>query len=173
MKWFLDMDGVIVDFIVAVIKFHNLKCTPNDIKGWGGMYNYWDGTEEEFWQPLDESFWMNLPFTPEGPEIIDLLAPFKPTILSSPVRNCAGGKQKWIQKNLPEYYDHGRYILSPNKSILAHPGSVLIDDAEHYIDEWVAAGGQGILVPQPWNRNRNQNTLDWVTCAVRYMEGLH
>lgn len=172
LQWFLDMDGVIVDFLGAAIKTHNLPCSVNDIKNWDGMYEYWDGTAEEFWEPLDTAWWSNLPFTEEGREIIDLLAPFKPVILSSPVRDCAGGKQRWIEKNLPEYHDHGRYIFTSKKTLLSRPGRILIDDAEHFIDPWIKAGGIGILVPRSWNRNRNQNTLDWVICAVRYMEGL-
>lgn len=169
MKWFLDMDGVIVDFLGAVIKAHNLNCSVNDIRNWDGMYKYWNGTTKEFWEPLDEAFWSNLPFTEEGREIIDLLAPFKPVILSSPVRNCAGGKQKWIEKNLPEYMDHGRYIFTPKKTLLSGPGRVLIDDAEHFIDPWVMAGGMGILVPRSWNRNRGKHTLDWVKVAVKFI----
>ena len=173
MQWFLDLDGVIVDFIAGIIDFWNLKCTHNDIKTWGGLYDYFEGTEEEFWSPLPESFWENLDFTPEGADIINLLAPHKPTILTAPPWTGASGKQKWIQKNLPEYFDHGRYLIGPGKDAVAHPGAILIDDADHNIDAWVAKGGQGILVPRPWNRNRNQNTLDWVICAVRYMEGLN
>ena len=173
MQWFLDLDGVIVDFIGGIIKFWNLKCTHNDITHWGGLYDFFDGTEEEFWAPLPETFWQNLDFTEEAEAILDLVAPHKPTILTAPPWTGASGKQKWIQKNLPEYFDHGRYLIGPGKDVIAHPGAILIDDGEHNIDAWVANGGQGILVPRPWNRNRKQNTLDWVTCAVKYMEGLH
>lgn len=173
MKWFLDLDGVIVDFIAGIIKFWNLKCTHNDIKTWESLYDFFDGTEEEFWAPLPEIFWENLGFTPEAEAILDLIAPFKPTILTAPPWTGASGKQRWIRKHLPEYFDHGRYLIGPDKDIVAGPGRVLIDDGEHNIDAWVEAGGLGILVPRPWNRNREQNTFDWVTCAVRYMEGLH
>ena len=175
MQYFLDLDGVIVDFVGGIIKWHKLKCTVNDVTEWNALYKYWPGTIAEFWEELPESFWENLNFTPEGPAIIDLLAEegIKATILTSPPWAGATGKQRWIQKNLPEYFDHDRYLIGPSKTCVARPGAVLIDDAEHNIDSWVAAGGQGILVPRPWNRNREQNTLDWVICAIKYMKGLH
>ena len=173
MKWFLDLDGCIVDFVGGVMKHYDLKCSYNDIKMWDSLYDYWSGTQAEFWEGIPESFWENLDFTPEGKKILDLVAPFKPTILTAPPRTGASGKQKWIQKNLPEYFDHGRYLIGPAKEAVAGPGRVLIDDADHNIRSWVKAGGIGILVPRAWNSNRKQHTLDWIICAVEYMEGLN
>jgi len=175
MQYFLDLDGVIVDFVGGIIKYYKLKCTEFDICAWDSLYDWYPGTVAEFWAGIPESFWENLAFTPEGPAIIDLLARegIKATILTAPPWTGATGKQKWIRKNLPEYFDHGRYLIGPSKTCVARPGAVLIDDAEHNIDDWVKAGGLGILVPRPWNRNRHKDTLTWVRCGIRHMEGLN
>lgn len=175
LKWFLDLDGVIVDFVGGIIRYHGLQCSVNDVTDWNALYKYWSGTVAEFWELLPENFWTNLDFTPEGKDIIDFLAEMniKPTILTSPPWTGATGKQKWIQQNMPEYFDHDRYLIGPSKTCVARGGAVLIDDAEHNIDPWVEAGGMGILVPRPWNRNRGKDTLEWIQVAVMFLKGVN
>ncbi len=166
LEWFLDLDGVIINFVGGVIKWYKLKCSEDDIVAWGSLYDYWPGTIPEFWEGLPESFWENLDFTPEGREIIDMVAHLKPTILTAPPWTGATGKQRWIQKNMPEYFDHDRYLIGPSKTCVARHGAVLIDDADHNIEPWIEAEGHGILVPRPWNKHRGYEVIKYVQAMI-------
>lgn len=46
-----------------------------------------------------------------------------------------------------------RYILTPNKRLLASQNRILIDDHERHCDEFEKSGGNSILFPRQWNRN--------------------
>ena len=39
---------------------------------------------------------------------------------------------------------------------MAHPGALLIDDADRNVKRFVRAGGMAYLFPQPWNSNRHR-----------------
>ena len=61
------------------------------------------------------------------------------------------GKALWVQSHLPEYSK--RFIISTApKSLLAKPDTLLIDDKDENVEEFVKAGGYGILVNRPWNK---------------------
>jgi len=48
---------------------------------------------------------------------------------------------------------HGpELVLTRDKSLLARPRAVLVDDSDANVDAFRAAGGAGIVFPQPWNR---------------------
>ena len=51
-----------------------------------------------------------------------------------------------------------RYALTPQKHLLAGPNRILIDDNDRNIEAFRAAGGIGILFPQPWNANHESQT---------------
>lgn len=66
-----------------------------------------------------------------------------------PLVACFAGKAKWVTDFVPE---RGRWALqdliicnSKDKSFLARPGHILIDDRASNIKEWTEAGGTGIL----------------------------
>jgi hypothetical protein len=133
---FIDMDGVIVDFIKG---YHDI--TGKDI---AGQYH----TDAKFWEPIDKAgynFWINLKWTKDGKELWNYIKKYNPDILSSPSRQNASriGKHDWVQREIPGY----RLILrSPeNKKEFATPTSILIDDRESNITDWQKAGGIGIL----------------------------
>lgn len=42
-------------------------------------------------------------------------------------------------------------VIAWDKSCLAHPDSILIDDCDENVDKFNDAGGKAILVPQDWN----------------------
>ena len=59
-------------------------------------------------------------------------------------------------------------MLAGSKAQLARPDTLLIDDKDENIAEFVAAGGQGILVNRPWNKGhaRADCTLEGVKHAL-------
>ena len=163
-KVFIDLDGVLTDFMTAAHEFHNIPysydeypykvnerdCLPPDTS---------DLSTREFWERLDYGFWANLPWTEDGKAILGTIEAFVPKskicILTSPPMNAeaVAGKVDWIKKNLPQY--KRQFLVGPRKDFCASPDALLIDDANHNIDAFTKAGGAGFLVPRKWNRRHN------------------
>lgn len=154
MKIFLDLDGIIRDFVQGVIDKFNLNITHQDINEWNWFEKNMNMSASEFWEQLDYDFWVNLPKTPLADEVLELVNSFKPVILTSPTLNSAGSAQAWIRKNLPDYFDSKRYLIGPAKWACANEDSLLIDDSDRNINEFECAGGKAILFPAPWNQKR-------------------
>ena len=174
LKFFLDMDGVIVGFLEGCAELFN---SPLDIhkdwpKGcWGDdkiMEKFFGCSGNEFWNQLrTDYFWANLPWSFDGLEIISILYQHKPIILTSPINGGADGKISWIKNQLPDYHKDGRYMIGSGKHYIATNNYVLIDDHDDNIQAWEKAGGVGILYPRPWN------SLHWVLdfdSAINYFK---
>lgn len=152
MKVFLDLDGIIRDFVQGVIDKFRLNITHHDIDRW--HYFEEELNIPDFWELLDDDFWANLPKTPFADRVLKIVYPYNTVILTSPTYNSAGGTQKWIRKNLPEYFDQKRYLIGPAKWACAERNSLLIDDYERNANDFLYAGGNSILFPAPWNSKR-------------------
>ena len=61
---FLDLDGVLVDFVGGAIAVHKGTLDPEDID-WG-FWRQLCQTEEQFWKPMGKRFWSNLKWTSGG-----------------------------------------------------------------------------------------------------------
>lgn len=161
-KIYLDMDDVLVDLTPEVCekldkpyrlvnfsgnyfleKVLDLPCEP------GEMWKHYEHT-------FDENFWANLSFTDDAFIIIEAVEKIINAkniyLLSKPtgIKGCLEGKQQWINKYLPHFSD--KVIFTRDKSSIATPNSLLIDDSDKQVDSWRFAGGQAILYPRPWNR---------------------
>lgn len=168
---FLDLDGVITDFVGSAITYLNLQCLWEDLVRWDAIYDHYWGTQEEFWKELGDDFWENhMSFTTDAKEILKVVDPYEPCILTCPTpEGGSTGKQLWIKKNLPDYYLEGRYLIGPCKAAASRPGSVLIDDADHNIYDWSMKGGQGILVPRPWNTlGGERNAAETIAAKLKH-----
>ena len=134
-----DMDGVLVDFNERFKRFSN-GVPPTEYEQKFGKDKFWelvDGIGVRFWVGMD---WMS-----DGKQLWDYIKSYNPTLLSSPSRadHSKMGKRIWRQRNLPTT----KLVLSQarNKKNYANPDSILIDDRESNIDQWIKAGGIGIL----------------------------
>lgn len=149
---FLDMDGVITDFNKAVCDEFNLPYPPR-------IYHFFPEIRPEVDDFCTIEFWQNLEWMHDGRDVLraimGTLGLEKIYFLSGMMPNVESGtgKMMWIRDNLPLYSNrvifHG---LKVPKSFLARPDTLLIDDKDENVEEFVAAGGQGILVPRPWNK---------------------
>ncbi len=134
-----DMDGVLVDFNKRFKRFSN-GIPPTEYEQKFGKDKFWelvDGTGVRFWVGMD---WMS-----DGKQLWDYIKSYNPTLLSSPSRadHSKMGKRIWRQRNLPST----KLILAraANKQNYADHNSILIDDRESNIDQWIKAGGIGVL----------------------------
>lgn len=165
-KVFLDMDGVLVDFISGALEVFSVPYKSKadfmlNINTWEDLPRALGVSEQVFYSvmgKLSYEFWLTL-------------APLKDTdrlncenivrcltnsdkvdtyILTTAVSsNSAKGKIMWVEAHLPHLAD--KVITAKTKAAVAGPGKVLIDDRPRNIEEWEAAGGTGLLYPQDYN----------------------
>ncbi len=172
---YLDMDGVLVDFVGGAIKEHCLQINQNNLS-WD-FYVEAGLSPENFWSPLGRSFWANLDWTPEGEKILAYVeqAFDAVVILSSPcaTHGCAEGKIDWIKRHIPRY--RRQFLLGPAKHFCASPNHYLIDDHDQNIEKFIEWGGKGFLVPRAWNRactittDNKFNVEDWINLLREYI----
>lgn len=170
MRCFIDMDGILTDFHGAMLEHFN---TPDNLKFEAGSWETVDTlcrnlkiSHNKFWQSLSHKFWGNMPWTKDGKVIWDFLTDEFGSencyILSSPSDECsAHGKILWLKENLPRLYRERRFFLGSHKYQLASHNSILIDDRDKNIDEFIQYGGKGILYPRFWNSRHHIHDTDF------------
>lgn len=151
MKVFLDMDGVLVDFMTAVCRMFKLPEPPQ-------IYNFFEPIREEVNKTATTSFFYNLKWMHDGKEILSSVLDRFPQeniyLLTALMPNPESGTGKllWIREHLPRWYKEQTIISTAPKHLLARSDTLLIDDKNENIDEFIEAGGRGLLVPRAWNR---------------------
>lgn len=135
-KVYCDMDGVLVDFIKGYYDLTGYDMT--------GQHR----TDSSFYDPINKAgydFWINLEWKKDGKKLWNYIEKYTPVLLSAPTKkdDSRVGKVDWVKRELPGT----KLILrSPaNKKEFASPDSILIDDLSSNVDQWIEAGGIGIL----------------------------
>jgi hypothetical protein len=178
MQVYLDIHGVIADFIGGIEKRYNLDLSHHSTFDFD--FDLLGMTSTDFWKGLTEDFWDNLELTPWAEELLEYLLPYDPILISTPSWNGAGGVQKWICNKLPGFIERGDYALMPNKWRMARPDRLLIDDKDKNCVDWIAHGGEALLFPRRWNASKHftsvktqtpKEKLDYVfTCLRGYLK---
>lgn len=158
MKIFLDMDGVLADFVGAACRVHNRTCyDKREHMGEFSLEKCWGISAAEFWAPTDSfDFWMNLDKTAEADMIVetavDIVGWENVAILTIPsdLPECINAKKEWIKFYYPRLAK--QMIFAYDKGFIADPGKLLVDDRDRNVEDWKAVGGDAILVPRPWNK---------------------
>jgi PAS domain-containing protein len=134
-NFFVDMDGVLTDFNRAYKELTGKEITKFR-------------TDKDFWKEIDaggEEYWSEMKWTSDGKKLWNYLKKYKPKVLSSPSqkKQSRTGKQKWINRELPRI----ELLLrdANKKKEFANEFSILIDDREPNIKDWIESGGIGIL----------------------------
>jgi 5'(3')-deoxyribonucleotidase len=167
MRCFVDLDGVLVDFVGGAASYYN-RTVDHWPAGQFDIAKTLGMTSQQFWNGLNEGYWANLQPLPDAADILQLLenrfGAMNLCILSSPTRDprSLSGKLKWIQRNLKKY--ERRFLIGPSKEFCASAQTVLIDDSDRNIDRFHQAGGAAILVPRRWN------SLHEIENAVAHLE---
>lgn len=164
MKIFLDMDGVITDFVTPAMA----KCEAAISEAEYPTECKWDVLsainqvrtnksmnpigKKRFWDSLNYDFWRRLKMYTGVLEFINKLESFGEVfIATSPTlsSDCVAAKYDWIIGNLPDF--RRKLFICTMKEQLASPEAILIDDRDKNCIEFDKAGGRGILLSRPWN----------------------
>lgn len=166
---YLDLDGVLADFVSAALKAHG-KDPAAAMEAWPcGEYDAMFGVvgvdEDAFWDrinawppwpnaaPEGSHFWeKEIQAYPWADGLWDLCEGLAPTwVLTAPSRHAGSsyGKVKWLQKWRGERFRN--YVMAPRKWHLARPGALLVDDDPKNVGKWIEGGGDAVLFPRPWN----------------------
>ena len=161
-KIYLDCDGVFADFVTGILAALDYPYEGIDKWKWGRVFDIFPlvGTNwAEASKLCTQDFWANLPWMPDGrdirEEVFNRFMPTETMLLTKPMDNDDSytGKAQWVTEHMPELR---RRVVPTHvmKSEFAYDfNCLLIDDSQDNIDCFVAAGGAGIVVPRPWNRN--------------------
>lgn len=154
MMVFLDMDGVLCDFVGGALKA--LKLPADTPVTQMDMAAELQMLPRQFWgaQEDDPDFWLNLkPYVGAVALVQELQAlGFDVYYSTSPSMhpNCASHKLRWLDQHIGKG-ESRRAMIGPCKELLAGLGRVLVDDHPTNCEKWERAGGTSILFPQPWN----------------------
>lgn len=123
-----------------------------------------------FWNMIPRVFWSTCPVSEEYGWLLDacinLVGPDNVCFLTGPTKDpdCLAGKLEWISRNSPDFM-HRQYLIGPRKQFCAHPYALLIDDNDANIEKFQEWGGQGLLVPRPWNKLSGLTTASFLEDA--------
>lgn len=165
MKCFLDLDGVLVNFVGGACRHHKMPTPYTRAASLGewDVVKLLDVSPDQFWRGMGYDFWRLLDWMPDGRDILAVVESVfgadNVCLLTSPSDNFGAveGKRAWVKNHLPSYFD--RLIVGRCKDFMAGPERVLVDDYPVNVEKFSAAGGLGLLVPRPWN---NQYELEAV-----------
>jgi 5'(3')-deoxyribonucleotidase len=165
---FLDMDGVLADFVGSSCRIHGRDIDTADC--WDYFQN-WNMSENDFWQPINEAgrgFWADLEPFPWMQELVSLVKDVEPNfqVLTKPSNHpeCTAGKMDWLHRHFGKRFRN--YIFAPNKNLLASRGRLLIDDSDSNVSGFIEYGGAAYLLPQPWNSRSGMTTDDFTPLVV-------
>lgn len=166
---FLDMDGVVCDFISAAFRVHGSEFNPATYpRGEWSIAKVLGITETQFWEKIDavgEDFWPGLVKYPWAEELIACVERHVGpnwSFCTTPSRAhfSSSGKVLWIQEEFGSRFR--RYHIGEDKHHFAQSQHLLIDDSTANCQKFTGAGGHAILFPQPWNIGAAENPVQHV-----------
>ncbi len=165
MRILLDLDEVLTDFVggsCRSFRVDKAKVLENWTPGeWSCVEPIAKAkgfrlTDEFFWAVIHqqgEAFWENLEPLPWAAQVLDLVKSLTDDwhIISAPslCPTSYGGKVKWLKKYFGKDFD--RFAITPHKHIFAGKGTLLIDDRESNVTDFIAAGGDALVFPRLHN----------------------
>lgn len=154
---FLDMDGVLCDFVKRAVMLCGRNYTQV-INRWNlGQYATAPNLgveEDELWDIVmqDPVFWLALEETPWATALLEMFEEdCELRICSKPSNHdlrSATDKLVWLKQH---QLGHIQPHLTQLKEDLAGPRRILIDDCDEHCEAFREKGGYAIVMPQPWN----------------------
>lgn len=172
MKYFIDMDEVLVDLNSSVFKFYNVTPTLGEWEQIPGK------TEAEILEDIDTfEFWRDLPKMPWADNLINFISNNCTdwAFLSCPTLKPESwaGKSAWIKIHYPQHIN--RLVLTREKFRLASPHHCLIDDRKNHLEKFKSRGGNIIPFPSrnghfDWSEAQMNDPLYFVEENIRVVQ---
>lgn len=170
----LDVDGVLANFVQAMINTHSFPITYDDVVKWNFQQDF-GLSDAEFWAPTHSGdWWLNLePYAHARGLLEAISANHQVVFATSPSKDhrCPSQKVRWLE--LMQFLKPGStdYVITKHKHLMAGSGAVLIDDSDANVALFREAGGSAILFPRPWNENRrlSKRAAEFTLSALRTM----
>jgi len=162
---YLDMDGVIVDFVGAALSLYKVpRESRKYVKGWDGIpgvvseHHGVELEDSQMWEDIAEAgsaFWRDIEWMPWGRELYEMCCSTAPTVLMTTPTGApsAAGKMQWVEDHIGPTggKDKIRLSMTNCKHHFARDTSVLIDDNTINCKMFQEYGGHAMLFPAPWN----------------------
>lgn len=168
MNIYLDIDGVLADWISGALAAHELDPEPV-LEHWATLSpKPWclskvlGISRSAMWAPVHRAgadFWADLEPLPWMAEVYEACTAVAPTILmTSPSSEPSShaGKAEWIGRHFGRRFRD--YMIGAPKHRCAHPGAVLVDDSPEGCKRFEEAGGRTLLFPSVGNVLAEQAT---------------
>lgn len=153
-KIFVDLDGVLADFVAGTNKAMSQVYGEDHIhdedeynrnskyrsKMWTGLRKYQDEHGGEFWHEL--------PLMKDAKQLWNYVSQYPVEILTAtgnPEYGAGEQKYRWVAQHIDPNVKVNLTRKSSEKAAMAAPNHILIDDKEKSIQPWIQAGGIGIL----------------------------
>lgn len=147
-KLYVDMDGVLVDWIKGVLNIGMPSEIAKNPRVKKNQFILWNAIDE-----LGATFWSNLKWMSDGKKLWDYVKEYNPIILSAHSKRKGSkhwekrleviqGKRNWLIKNTDTFTSkHAIITQQPDKVKYAGINKILIDDDIRNIKAWKSAGG--------------------------------
>lgn len=152
---YIDMDGVLSNFVTGVLDLFQSDKTYYDIKEWD-IHKSLGVSPEVLWEQINmegSAFWRDLrPYSWLWKfNKLTENSSYDISIATSPSLDpaCSMGKLQWINAYIPNLAR--KVFIGPEKHKLSHSNAILIDDSPVNCKKFLERGGTAILFPQPWN----------------------
>ena len=165
-----DMDGVLSWFGMAAARACGRPDRDGSHPETYHMEADWGLSAKDFWAKIDskgEVFWSYMLPCPWAEDVWTLCKKYadRVVILTSPPRapHAWAGKVAWLQRMFGVEFRDMALVPAGHKNLLAKKNTLLLDDHEENCDRFIAAGGDALLWPASYNRNRGiQEPLAWL-----------
>lgn len=172
----LDMDGVLADFVTSSIDAASLPIREQDVTDWDYYKPFC--SVDEFWERIGavSDFWLNLEKYKWANDLYRMCSMMARTIIAtspSACRQCPSQKVAWLRQYGFLEKSVNDYMLGPHKELMARPNTILIDDSDRNVENFITAGGNAITFPQKWNKSRSVigARLDYVEARLQMLVG--
>jgi 5'(3')-deoxyribonucleotidase len=141
-KIYIDLDGVLADFMIAFKNIRKLpggmNLTPTEFEDKYGDQEFYDLVKKQ-----GKKFWSQMSWMIDGKMLWNYLKKYNPIILTTPMDfdECYEGKTEWVKNNLGRNVE---CIIIKDKTPFAEKNAILIDDREKILKPFIEKGGIGI-----------------------------
>jgi len=175
---FLDVDGVLGDFVSRWLYNFNqqngTQWTPDDVTEYDFVQQFGHKPSfAEIKRYIDHDLWTQLKLYSWAEELVKTTdntgLPW--AFLSSVWSGAAyDGRGIWLDRYfapLLKVQPKRKLIIAVDKGLVGGPGDLLIDDAPFHAEAFKRAGGDTIILAQPWNKGHADRMtpsaiIDWI-----------